>query len=393
VAFTHRSDVLEVDHGFVAATGIECSAPVIAGGKRMDELEKTGHYEHFEQDLEMVAELGVSYLRYGVPFHRTNPAPGVYDWAFTDRALESCRTNGLVPIVDLLHFGLPDYVGDFQNRSLPELFGDYAARFAERYPWVRYYTPVNEPLITARFSARDGMWNERLTSDAAFARALINVCGAAAQAVERIRGAVPDAVFLQSDTCEAYHPTERDAVPLADFYNELRFVGFELVYGRRLPDTVQRYLLDNGVERSELAWFEAHGTDAGCIAGNDYYATSEKDVEPNRALRPASHRLGYAQLGRQYYERLQVPLMHSETNMAGAGAVAWLHEQWAEVDRLRQTVPVRGFTWYGFINHVDWDTELQEDNGRENECGLVSLARVPNATYAAYQRLIRTLPS
>ena len=27
---------LEVDRGFVAATGIECSAPVIEGGVRMD---------------------------------------------------------------------------------------------------------------------------------------------------------------------------------------------------------------------------------------------------------------------------------------------------------------------------------------------------------------------
>jgi beta-glucosidase/6-phospho-beta-glucosidase/beta-galactosidase len=387
------NNVLEVERGFVTATGIECSAPVIAGGKRMDELEKTGHYEHLEQDLAMVAELGVTYLRYGIPYHRTNPEPGVYDWAFTDRALNTCRTNGLVPIVDLLHFGLPDYIGGFQNRSLPRLFGDYAARFAERYPWVRHYTPVNEPLITARFSARDGMWNERLASDAGFARAIMNVCGAAVHAVEAIRRAVPDAVFIQSDTCEAYHPTHPDARPLADFYNELRFVGFELVFGRRLPDNVQRYLVENGVERPELAWFEAHGSDAGCIAGNDYYATSEKDIEPNGAVRPASRRLGYAQLGRQYHERLQVPLMHSETNMAGPGAVAWLEEQWAEVDRLRQVVPVRGFTWYGFVNHVDWDTELQEDNGRENDCGLVSLARVPNATYAAYQRLIRTAPS
>jgi beta-glucosidase/6-phospho-beta-glucosidase/beta-galactosidase len=356
----------------------------------MDELEKTGHYDHFEQDLAMVAELGVTYVRYGIPYHRTNPGPGVFDWAFADRALETCRMHGLVPIVDLLHFGVPDYIGNFQNTALPGLFRDYAARFAERYPWVRYYTPVNEPLITARFSALDGMWNERLKSDASFARALANICSAAAQAAAAIRRTVPNAVLLQSETCEAYHPTHRDAAPLADFQNELRFVSFDLVYGRRLPDRVHRYLVDNGIERSELNWFEAHGSDAGCIAGNDYYATSEKDVEPNGTQHPAFQPLGYAKLGRQYYERLRVPLMHSETNMAGPGAVTWLQEQWAAVAQLRKTVPVRGFTWYGFVNHVDWDTELQEDNGRENDCGLVSLARVPNATAGAYRRLIKT---
>lgn len=382
--------MLEVDRGFVATTGIECSAPVVFG-RRVDELLKTRHYDFVQKDLGMVAELGVTHLRYGIPYHRVNPGPASFDWSFPDKALGICREQGLVPIVDLLHFGVPDHIGNFQNPQLPELFADYSARFAERYPWVRYYTPVNEPLITARFSARDGMWNERLSSDAGFARALINVASAAVRASAAIRQTRPDAIFIQSDTCEAYHPTHRDAVAIADFLNEVRFAGFELVYGRPLAGTLWKYLLDNGIDKAELAWFDSQGSDLNCMAGNDYYPTSEKDVEPNGALRPSRSPLGYAQLGRHYYERLGLPLMHTETNMAGTGAVTWLRDQWAAVDRIRQSVPVRGFTWYGFINHVDWDTELLEDNGRENTCGLVSLDRVPNATHAAYRELIQSL--
>ena len=357
----------------------------------MDELFKTRHYDRVETDLGMVAELGVTHVRYGIPFHRVNPAPAIFDWSFPDRALKTLRQHRLVPIVDLLHFGVPDYIHDFQNPQLPELFADYAARFANRFPWVRYYTPVNEPLITAQFSARDGMWNERLRSDRAFARALINVAASAVRARAAITQTTSNAIFIQSDTCEAYHPTHRDSVVTSDFYNELRFIGFELVYGRPVRGMVRTYLLDNGIDKSELSWFEANGTDSNCIAGNDYYATSEKDVEPSGALHEAKHRLGYARLSRQYYERLGVPLIHAETNMAGPGAVGWLQEQWAEVNRVRETLPIRGFTWYGFINHVDWDTELLEDNGRENTCGLVSLDRVPNATHAAYRKLIANL--
>jgi hypothetical protein len=382
---------LDVDRGFVAATGIECSAPVILGGLRVDELQKTRHYDFVEKDLALVAELGVTHLRYGIPYHRVNPAQATFDWAFPDKALAICRQRGLVPIVDLLHFGVPDYIGDFQNPKLPQLFADYAARFAERYPWVRYYTPVNEPLITAQFSARDGMWNERMTSDAAFARALINVTSAIVRASEAIRHVRPDAIFIQSDSCEAYHPTHPDAAEKADFLNDLRFAGFELAYGRPITRRVREYLLDHGISTFELAWLESHGSDANCIAGNDYYATSEKDVEADGSVHVARERVRYAQLGKQYYERLGVPLMHAETNMAGAGAVDWLIEQWNEVKLLREDVPVRGFTWYGFVNHVDWDTELLEDNGHENTCGLVSLERVPNATHAAYRELIRSI--
>jgi hypothetical protein len=235
------------------------------------------------------------------------------------------------------------------------------------------------------------MWNERLASDGAFARALINVASAAVRASLAIRHVRPDAVFIQSDSCEAYHPTHPDAASVADFLNELRFAGFELVYGRPIGESVRKYLLDNGIGVAELTWLESHGSDFNCIAGNDYYATSEKDVDPSGGLRIAHDRLGYARLGGQYYERLGVPLMHAETNMAGEGAVDWLREQWAEVQQLREDVPVRGFTWYGFINHVDWDTELLEDNGHENTCGLVSLERVPNATHVAYRELINSL--
>lgn len=389
---SNRTATFGVDGGFIAGTGIECSTPVIAGGVRMDELAKTGHYQHLDQDIAMVAELGVRFLRYGIPIHLANPAPDIYDWDFADRAMEAMRREGVEPIVDLLHFGVPDDVGSFQNRAFPERFAAFAAAFAERYPWARYYTPVNEPLITAAFSARDGMWNERGTTDATFVIALLTVARCAVLATAAIRRRRPDAIFLQSESCEAYHPTHPDAIERADFLNELRFVGFELVYGRRLPDVVRDYLLGSGASEDELAWFEEHGSSDGCICGNDHYHGNEKEVAADGSLRDCGVRLGYYGLARQYQARLGVPIMLAETNMDGEGAVDWLHRQWTDVLRLRREgVPIRGFIWYGFVNHVDWDSGLTRNDGRENTCGLVSLKRVPNATHEAYRRLIASL--
>jgi beta-glucosidase/6-phospho-beta-glucosidase/beta-galactosidase len=389
---THSRDQLEVDHGFVAGTGIECSAPIIEGGIRMDELAKTGHYEHVDTDIRMVRELGVRYLRYGIPIHLANPAPGTYDWTFTDRAMAAMQREGVEPIVDLLHFGLPDDVPGFGDETFPERFAAFVAAFVERFPWARYYTPVNEPLITAAFSAKVGYWNERRSDDRSFVRAMLNVARCAVRGTQEIRARRPDAVFLQSDSCEAYHPVHPDAIERAAFLNELRFIGFELVYGRRLPDVVRDYVLANGGSEEELAWFEEHGSDAGCIAGNDYYAVSEKEVLADGTLVDCGVRAGYYRVGREYHERLGVPIMLAETNMEGDGAVAWLHRVWTDAIRLRDDgVPIRGFVWYGFVNHVDWDSTLTRNDGRENTCGLVSLQRVPNATYAAYRQLIEGL--
>lgn len=153
---------------FMFAVGIECSCPTIEGNVRVDQLRDTGHYELWKTDLKLVRELGLRYLRYGPPIYLTWPAAGHYDWSFLDPVMHEMRRLGIVPIIDLLHFGLPDWLHNFQNPEWPARFADYARAFAERYPWVRYYTPVNEIYVTALFSASYGWWNERMMSDAAF---------------------------------------------------------------------------------------------------------------------------------------------------------------------------------------------------------------------------------
>ncbi len=378
---------LEVDRGFVLATGIECSAPLV-DGKRVDELVKTGHVDRFGDDFRLARGLGVRYLRYGIPFHLVNPAAATFDWSWADQALEACRAAGLTPIADLMHFGVPDDLGGYQNPDLPARFRAYVRAFVERYPWVRYYTPVNEPFITAAFSAREGFWNEQRTDEAAFVRALLRVTRCVVLGATEIRRARPDAVLIQAETCHYTHPVVPDAISRADLENELRFTTFELAFGRDLPEVVLRHLRNHGADRAELRWFRDHGSDENWIVGNDYYATSELMVGADGQLRSSGVRLGYYELAHQYHDRLRRPVMHTETNAAGSGRSRWLESQWTDIVRLRREgFPIRGFTWYGLVNHVDWDSTLTVDAGRENACGLVSLARRPNPTYRRFREI------
>src|SRR5437867_5663613 len=141
---------------FAFATGIECSNPRIADpdGRllRRDLLEECGHYRHWRTDLRLVKELGIPVLRYGLPNHLIHLGPGRYDWSFADEALAEIQRLGITPILDLMHFGIPDWMGDFQNPEVPLHFGQYAGAVAQRYPWVRGYTPVNEIYVCARNS-------------------------------------------------------------------------------------------------------------------------------------------------------------------------------------------------------------------------------------------------
>ncbi|MBC8075030.1 MAG: family 1 glycosylhydrolase, partial [Chloroflexales bacterium] len=135
---------------FMFATGIECSYPTIDHGKtRRDMLEECDHYARFKEDLGLVKELGLRVLRYGLPYHRVHLGPDRYDWSFADEAMAEIQRLGITPILDLLHFGVPDWLGNFQNPELPIHFARYADAVAERYPWVRFYTPVNEIFVSA----------------------------------------------------------------------------------------------------------------------------------------------------------------------------------------------------------------------------------------------------
>ncbi|WP_375422296.1 family 1 glycosylhydrolase, partial [uncultured Sphingomonas sp.] len=133
---------------FMFATGIENSVPMINGGRtRVDEMESCGHYKHWRRDFELVEEMGIGFLRYGPPIHKTWLGDGNYDWEFADLSFAELRRRNLVPIVDLCHFGIPEWLGNFQNPDFAERFCTYARAFAERFPWVQIYTPVNEMFI------------------------------------------------------------------------------------------------------------------------------------------------------------------------------------------------------------------------------------------------------
>src|SRR3982750_4100783 len=154
---------------FLFAVGIEGSYPVISDGQggtiRQDQFESCGHYDRWREDLELVRGLGVRHVRWGPPLHRTWLGPGRYDWDFCDAVLARMAELGLLPILDLCHFGLPDWLGNsFQNPDFPPAFAEFAAAAARRYPRIRLFTPVNEIYICARFSAELGWWNERMTS-------------------------------------------------------------------------------------------------------------------------------------------------------------------------------------------------------------------------------------
>ena len=374
------------------ATGIENSYPtiILPDGtiKRVDEMEKTGHYKNWKTDFLLVKEMGIDTLRYGTPYYKTHLAPGKYDWEFTDLTFNNLKGLNINPIVDLCHFGIPDWLGDFQNPDFPAHFAEYAGAFAARYPWLDLYTPINEIFIAAMFSAQYGWWNERLQSDAAFVNALKNLCKANVMAMHAILNVRRDACFIQSESSEYFHAIDPEALPLARFLNQKRFLSLDLTYGYPIQVSMFEYLQDNGMTKEEYNWFLQNQVKARCIMGNDYYVTNEHIVHPNGITQAAGEIFGYYVITSQYYKRYKLPIMHTETNIKMPACEEWLIKQWANVHRLKQDgVPVVGFTWYSLLHQVDWDSALRSDAGNVNELGLYDLNRNIMPVGSAYKQL------
>ncbi len=375
---------------FLFATGIECSYPQTKNGRR-DLLAECRHYQCWREDFELVRELGLKYLRYGLPYYSMHLGPGRYDWEFADQVMPALQRRSIVPILDLLHFGVPDWLGNLQNPELPLHFADYAEAFVQRYPWVRFYTPVNEIYVCAKFSALDGVWNEQQKDDRAFVTAVKHLVGASILAAQRIARHRPDAVFVQSESAEYTHDMRATPDQRLNLQNNLRFLPLDLLYAHPPDTNTTLYCLDNGLTRDELSWFLAGKPPGHQIMGNDYYGRNERMLLPDGSTIQGEDLMGWYGITKGYYQRYFRPVMHTETNvMVAEEAPRWLWKQFQNVLRMRgDGIPVVGFTWYSLTDQIDWDIGLSEKRGTVNECGLYDLNRKPRPVAEAYRMLLR----
>ncbi len=374
---------------FLFATGIENSYPTISTGNRIDQMAKCGHYERYAEDFGLVREMGIDALRYGPAYYRTHAGPDRFDWSQADDPMRMLREMRIEVIADLCHFGVPDWLGGFQDPAFPVLFAEYARAFARRYPWIRYYTPVNEIFICASFSALRGFWNECLSSERSFVMAIRNLCMAHELAVDAILAERPDAIIIQSESLEHFHPAGRNAQNRADRENAFKFLSLDLTLGHELAPGMAGFLNENGISSNDLSFFREKRAVGQRWLGMDYYPTCEHVVASSGRTLTRWKGHGFLSLAKDYYERYRVPLFHCETNRVSRHAVDWLRSQWRDVVALKALgIPVNGFTWYSLTDQIDWQHALRIERDDVHPVGLFDLDRRIRPVGSAYREII-----
>lgn len=388
---------------FAIACGEEGSDPlVLHEGRvvRVDQYRASGHLERLDADLADVAGLGVKVWRYGMPWRLTEPEPGVYDWTLWDRALEACRRHGLNPVIDLCHFGLPDHHGGFCDTTWVDDFARYVDAFLARYPEPRWFTPVNEPGITAMFSSLLGMWNDRLASEDDYFVALGNVALANLEALARIR-ADRDGWWIGSEGfgCDLADADDEAGIRAATRARDLQQAVWDLHLGlaprggaARLTDVVADSI------QSRIEALVGVVPPDRIIAGHDIYPVSvtAHGTRAGRPLSIADRVRAYEDEATAWHERYQVPFWVSETSNLGLPVdqgSEWLAALTTSLDTLAASgLPVRGICWYSRGDQYDWDTALMSPIGTVTEVGLFDAQRHPRPVAQHYATLARRHP-
>jgi dTDP-4-dehydrorhamnose reductase len=377
-----------------------------------DQLERSGH-SHRIEDLDRFAQLGIRAIRYPILWERTAPESLERpDWAWADERLSRIRELGLRPIAGLLHHGSGPRYTSLIDPHFPDLLARYARMVAERYPWICHYTPINEPLTTARFSGLYGLWYPHRRSDRSFVRALLNQLRGVVLAMRAIREVNPGARLVQTEDCGRCFGTSKTWSQVT-FENYRRWLTWDLLCGRvGRHHSLRRYLLSYGATAAELDWF-CDNPEPPQVVGLNYYLTSDRfldhrldrypkeahggnafieyaDVEAVRSLRQGI--VGHEAHLLEAWHRYQLPLAITEVHLACTREeqARWLDEAWNGALAAEQKgARVVAVTAWALLGSFDWDCLVTKRRGWY-EAGAFDV-RSPEPRPTALAPLIRQL--
>ncbi|HEX8231634.1 MAG TPA: family 1 glycosylhydrolase [Chloroflexia bacterium] len=357
---------------FIWAGGIEDTfVPQTRPGHRsMDEYELIGHYEHWREDLALAKGLGLRALRWGIPWYKVEPQQGKFDWRWIDEVLPYMVDElGITPIIDLMHYGCPFWLHrEFDNPDYPAAVTAYAAEFAQRYKGlVRWYTPLNEPLVNALMCGRRGLWPPYLRGDQGYLRIMVQLAKGIVSTVRAIQEIDPESIMVHVEAAGIVRAERPDLERLATEDQLRRFICYDLITGRVDGEhQLFPWLVRNGVSPDDLARLRGDAISLDVLGLNFYPQWSTKQMYINRQGKLSYREIerqgvGFAEMIASYHERYQAPVIVTETSARGSDKVRanWLREGLGAIKTLRGNgVPVLGYTWFPIFTMIDWSYRL-----------------------------------
>jgi dTDP-4-dehydrorhamnose reductase len=358
-----------------------------------DQLDYCGHYRRGVNDIEKIAEIGFTALRYPVICERygTKKSDDA-SWTWLEQQLNMLRSLKITPIAGLVHHGSGPLHAPLMDPCFPAEIEKYARRIAKRFPWLEFFTPINEPLTTARFCGLYGFWYPHHTSARSFAKIFFNEMKAVVLAIKAIREINPSAKLLQTEDLGKTYGT-----PLlqyqVEFENERRWLTNDILCGFvKKGHPLWDYFLWLGIPQKTLEFFLENPCQPDVI-GLDYYITSERFLDDNldqypphthgsngkhyyadvEAIRVKLHSdFGPKVLIGECWERYNIPIAITEVHIHSSPLeqIAWFNYiRNACLELIEEGTDIRAITAWAVFGSFGWSKLLTERVG-EYERGV-----------------------
>ncbi len=392
--------------------GIECTINRV-NDRFFDQLLLSGHYAR-ETDIQLISDLGIKVLRYPILWEKHQPEKQhPIDWKHTTQVLDKLNKHGITPIAGLLHHGSGPNFTSLLDPLFPNLFADYAREVAQKFPCINHYTPINEPLTTARFSGLYGLWFPHISNDVGFARMMLNQVKGIILAMKEIRKINPGAKLVQTEDLAKTFSTE----PLmyqATFENERRWLTYDLLCGMVTSGTAMwNYFKRLGIKDEVLNFFIDNATPPD-IMGFNYYITSERYLDHNYKDYPSNthggnelqqyadaeairvnhgNPFGLKVLLEEAWERYKIPVAITEAhlNSGREDQLKWLSEIINSCCEAKEMgIDIKAVTFWSLFGACGWN-KLLTGQSMDYEPGAFDLRSVnprPTAIAAFIKKII-----
>lgn len=374
--------------------GIECTINRVKNNF-FDQLHYSGHY-YREEDIEHIAELGIKKLRYPILWEKHQPEKDqIIDWSWTTKQLNKIKEKSIAIIAGLVHHGSGPAYTDLTDENFPYLLAEYAKKVAQQFPRIEYYTPVNEPLTTARFSGLYGIWYPHQNNSKAFTQMLLNELKGTVLAMKEIRRINPNAKLIQTEDLGKTYSTKKLKYQ-ADFENERRWLTYDLLCGRfDQHHFLWQHFQHMGISEKDIYFFQENPCTPD-IFGFNHYLTSERYLDENLHLYPShthggngrdhyadveavrvniEEETGIEALLKEAWQRFHQPIAITEVHLhcTREEQLRWFKHVWQACNNLvKEGINIKAVTSWALLGSYGWN-KLLTQNGGDYEPGAFDL--------------------
>jgi dTDP-4-dehydrorhamnose reductase len=317
------------------------------------------------------------------------------DWTWISRQLQEIRSKNIEPIAGLVHHGSGPAFTNLLDKNFPYLLAAYAKQVAEKFPWINYYTPVNEPLTTARFSGLYGLWYPHHNNAKSYITMLLNELKGIVLSMQEIRKINPEAKLVQTEDLGKTYSTEKLQYQ-ADFENERRWLTYDILCGRFDQNHfLWKHFQDIGIAAEQLDFFLEHPCKPD-VFGFNHYLTSERFLDDRLSDYPSfthggngrhqyadveavrvnvDQPTGISVLLQEAWERYHQPMAVTEVHLHchREEQLRWFKHVWENTLLLREKgIDVKAVTSWAMLGSYGWNKLLTKPGG-EYEPGVFDL--------------------